>query len=129
MRFCQIILCLILLALASPAAANSIVCVVQRKIDILNNRTYSSEQLQKLSFSLLLNETEKTVSRCSFQQSAGSVTCDEYVIDKTEVAAGLVDIKKHYYFAGQFDLQIFDGRGFLENNGRGSIATGFCVAM
>lgn len=129
MRFRQTILCFILLALALPAAANSKVCVVQQKIDVLNNRTYSSEQLQNLSFSLLLDENKKTVSRCSFQQSAGSVTCDEYAIDKTEIAAGLVDIKKHYYFAGQFDLQIFDGRGFIENNGRGSIATGFCVAM
>lgn len=129
MKFCQLFVSSILLMHAIPAAANSTLCIVQRKIDVLNNEVYSSEQLQKLSFSLLLDENENAVSRCSFQQSAGSVTCDKYNIDRTEIAAGFVDIKKYYYFAGQFDLQLFDGREFIENNGRGSIATGFCVPM
>jgi hypothetical protein len=33
---------------------------------------------------------------------------------------------KYYYLQGQFDVQVLASGDFVENNGRGSIATGWC---
>ena len=120
---------LILFTVATQASAKKLMCIVESKIDVLSGTLYSEEQMQRMRFSLRLYTNAQTLSRCSFQQSAGAVTCDTYGVDRVEVAAGLVDIKKYYYFAGQFDLQIFNDAKFIENNGRGSIATGYCVKM
>jgi hypothetical protein len=101
-------------------------CLVDNKIDIFEDNKYTAEHLNRYRFSVLLDADNGTVSRCSVQPGDGEFTCDTYNIDKTEITAGFVDIKKYYYFRGQFDLQIFDGESFIENNGRGSIATGLC---
>lgn len=115
--------------IAAAGSATELGCIVTRKIDVLNNTEYTAEDLARGKFAVILSEEANTVSRCSFQKSVGEVTCDSYGIDKIEVAPGFVDIKKFYYFAGQFDLQLFGGSSFIENNGRGSIATGTCVPM
>ena len=115
-------------SLANSASANTM-CIVQNKLDALTGNVYSAEQLKSMQFSLRLDAQAQTMSRCSFQNSAGAVTCDTYNIDKVAIARGFVDIKKYYYFSGQFDLQIFNNYEFVENNGRGSIATGICVQM
>ena len=123
-------LCALLIStVATQASANKLMCIVESKIDLLNGALYSEEQMQRMRFSLRLDTNEQTISRCSFQQTAGAVTCDTYDIDRAEFSAGLVDVKKYYYFTGQFDLQIFNGEKFIENNGRGSIAAGYCVTM
>ena len=87
------------------------------------------EDLEKYQFHLLVVDTEdKTiVSRCSFTPSAGKITCDPYTPDEV-MRDPFVKIKKYYYFAGQFDLQIFANMTFVENNGRGGIAFGRCEA-
>lgn len=105
---------------AAASAATDLGCIVTRKVDVLNNTEYTTEDLARGKFAVILSEEANTVSRCSFQKSVGEVTCDSYGIDKIEVAPGFVDIKKFYYFAGQFDLQLFGGSSFIENNGRGS---------
>lgn len=65
------------------------------------------------------------LQRCSFSSSAGRVTCDEYRIDKVTTDTN-VGLKKFYLFASQFDLQLTRDLIFIENNGRGQIATGQC---
>lgn len=115
-------------SLVSHASASTM-CIVQNKLDALTGNVYSAEQLKSMQFSLRLDTEAQTMSRCSFQKSAGAVTCDTYNIDKVAVSSGFVDIKKYYYFNGQFDLQLFNNYEFVENNGRGSIATGICVQM
>lgn len=117
-------------ALLAPAyGQQGLNCLVDHKFDAVTGDSYSQEQLEELQFSVRVNLTDETLSRCSFVQSAGRVTCDTYPLDRMEVAAGYVDIVKYYYFRGQFDLQIFDGSSFVENNGRGSIASGNCHLM
>lgn len=117
---------LFLVLYANYAEAKTSVCSVQTKIDFLSGIVYSEQQIKDMQFSVLLNTADKTVSRCSFVASEGKVTCDTYQFDREEKAAGFVDISKYYYFSGQFDLQVFGSGQFIENNGRGSIATGFC---
>lgn len=125
--------CAVILALfcfiPTASSAETMACVVTRKLDILSNIEYTAEDLERAKYSVVLAPEANTVSRCSFQESVGEVTCDSYSIDRSEVAAGFVDIKKFYYFAGQFDLQLFDNSSFIENNGRGSVATGICVPL
>lgn len=117
-------------AILAPAyGQQSLNCLVDRKFDAVTGDSYSQEQLEELQFSARVNLTDETLSRCSFVQSEGRVTCDTYPLDRMEVAAGYVDIVKYYYFRGQFDLQIFNGSSFVENNGRGSIASGNCYPM
>lgn len=114
------------LLLATPATAEQMLCRVYQKIDVLAGYAYTPEQVEAWQPSVRLNTNSQTISRCSFSSSAGTVTCDDYRIDRIEAASGFVDIVKFYYFAGQFDLQIFDGLKFIENNGRGAIAIGNC---
>ena len=123
------LLSLLIIASLANSASASTMCIVQNKLDAFTGNVYTAEQLKSMQFSLRLDTEAQTISRCSFQKSAGAVTCDTYDIDKVAVASGFVDIKKYYYFSGQFDLQIFNNYGFVENNGRGSIATGICVQM
>ena len=125
-----LIAALIATVLASPVLAQqSLICVVNRKFDAQTGENYTPERLEELQFGAIVDLYDQTLSRCSFVQSAGRVTCDTYPIDRMEVAAGYVDIVKYYYFNGHFDLQIFNGSTFVENNGRGSIASGTCYPM
>jgi hypothetical protein len=114
------------LLLATPATAEKFICQVYQKIDVLAGQVYTPEQVLAAQFSVRLDTISQVVSRCSFAKSAGRVTCDDYRVDRIEAAPGFVDIVKVYYFAGHFDLQIFDGLSFIENNGRGSISIGNC---
>lgn len=115
------------LLLATPATAEQMLCRVYQKINVLTGSAYTPEELEALQFSVMLNTNSQTISRCSFSRSDGTVTCDDYRIDRIEETTTVfVDIVKFYYFAGQFDLQIFNGLNFIENNGRGLIAIGTC---
>jgi len=117
------------LLLATPATAAQFFCQVHQKIDVLAGNVYTAEQIEAAQFSVRLDTNSQTISRCSFSNTAGTVTCDDYRIDRMETAPGFVDIVKFYYFGGQFDMQIFDGISFIENNGRGSIAIGNCTKL
>jgi len=76
-----------------------------------------------------------TISRCSYSQIEGKITCDTYPIDHYEtslVANGLMFIDKFYYYRGQVDVQIFLKTGekssdYIENNGRGTVYRGKCI--
>jgi hypothetical protein len=99
-------------------------CNVIKKQDF--ERPYSSEQLEKLKFSVkIYDNAQPKVERCSFQSSVNKVTCDSYDIDKVEIDKH-VGYKKFYLFRSQFDVQLFPDMTFLENNGRGGIAFGTC---
>jgi hypothetical protein len=132
MRLLQAItFCLMLMAPVGAVAQDrgGLICLVDNKTEIFEGNKYTTEDLNRLRFGVVLDADNGTLSRCSVQSSDGEYTCDTYNIDRTEIAAGFVDIRKYYYFQGQFDLQIFDGERFIENNGRGSIATGLCIPL
>jgi hypothetical protein len=75
-----------------------------------------------------------TISRCSYSQIEGKITCDTYPIDHyetTAVANASMFIDKFYYYRGQVDVQIYLNTGekvseYIENNGRGTIYWGKC---
>ena len=127
MLFAKKLLMLFIIAILTSHASASTICIVQNKLDVFTGNVYPAEQLKSMQFSLRLDTEAQTISRCSFQKSVTAVTCDTYNIDKVTLAGGFVDIKKYYYFTGQYDLQIFNNSEFVENNGRGSIATGICT--
>jgi hypothetical protein len=104
-----------------------LVCHVEKKFD--EERTYTRDELIKGKFSVeILREGAATLlRRCSFAPSAGRVTCDQYDADKVSTDS-FAKIRKFYYFAGQFDVQVFADGTFIENNGRGSIAFGTCLS-
>ena len=83
---------LIATALASPVfAQESLICVVDRKFDAQTGENYTPERLEELQFGAIVDLYDQTLSRCSFVQSAGRVTCDTYPIDRMEVAARRCD--------------------------------------
>jgi hypothetical protein len=120
---------LVAVTFASSASANSLICDVEKKSEVLSDLVYSAEHLARSRFDVRLDRLNNTVSRCSFSSSAGRVTCDLYEIDKIErTLVGATYVEKFYYFRGQFDLQVFGNKRFIENNGRGSIAVGSCIS-
>lgn len=117
---------LFLMALV-PISANSAdyYCEATAKYDA--NGAYSAEQMSKSRFATKVEERagEVYLSRCSFSERLGKVTCDEYKVDRVEFTPN-VNIKKFYVFKSQFDFQIFSNLSSIENNGRGSVQYGTC---
>ncbi len=100
-------------------------CTVNKKYD--SEYIYSKEQILKGKYSLKIKESngKAFVARCSDSIIEKKFTCDWYKIDRIEFTKN-VNIKKYYYFSGQFDFQLFSNLAFVENNGRGGIAYGKC---
>jgi hypothetical protein len=100
-------------------------CKVEQKFD--SAQVYSADQLQKGQYSVVIkdNGVAASLSRCSFSPSNQAITCDQYEVAKI-VFDKQVKIKKYYVFNSQFDVQMFSGLTFIENNGRGGIAYGKC---
>lgn len=123
------------LAVALPAQGEQLVCRVSAKVDSSRYGEddffvqYSKTELERLQFSVLIDDrgdAGSEVGRCSFEESVNRVTCDVYSVDYI-ARDSYVGHRKYYYFHGQFDVQVFANNTFIENNGRGSFAYGFCV--
>jgi hypothetical protein len=121
----RLALCLVMLHVATTAAAAEYRCTVERKVNFEGE--YTAAALEKGKFSNLVEETEEGtfVSRCSFSPSQGRVTCDRYKAERVEVDRN-VKIKKIYFFRSQFNLQLFPDLKFIEDNGRADISFGRC---
>jgi len=115
------------LAVLAPALAFAVEyeCKVEKKFDA--ERVYTPAQLEAGQFSVRIEEVggAAALSRCSFVASKQKVTCDRYEVDKV-VFDDVPKVKKYYVFRSQFDVQLFSGLAFVENNGRGGIAFGRC---
>lgn len=119
----------VVVTLGLPAQAQPgppLACRVERKLD--RERIYSADDIVRGKFSveILLEGATTLLRRCSFAASAGRVTCDQYEADHVTTDP-IARIRKFYYFAGQFDLQVFSDGSFIENNGRGTVAFGSCT--
>lgn len=101
-------------------------CPATRKLNF--EQEYSQAELDKWQFATKVEDTEGTayLSRCSLSED--KVTCDRYKVDRIEYD-GNVQIKKYYYFRGQFNFQIFADLSSLEDNGRGDIQFGKCEVI
>ena len=110
---------------AGNVSAASFYCPVDSKWD--EEKHYSTEELIKYQFSLrIIGQNGKTVlQRCSFSPSRKIVDCDDYTVDHVQIDPD-TSIKKYYYFKGHFDVQVFPNGKFIENNGRGTFASGTC---
>ena len=88
---------------------------------------YTAEEIKKGQFSVRVEEGLEGafLSRCSYANSVGKVTCDRYKVDKVATDK-YVKIKKFYVFKSHFDVQLFLNMEFVENNGRGGISFGKC---
>lgn len=133
MRFCfknltKLALLGLALGIAMPANPAEYDCKVSKKFE--QDRQYSIDQLARLQFGNRIEVTgeEAWVSRCSYSQSAGKVTCDRLKIDRV-VNDPNVRVKKFYLFSAQFDLQLYPDLTYIENNGRGSVSFGRCVLL
>ena len=124
----RLIFLTIVLATLAPLFTQAVEynCVVDKKMDY--EHMYTTEKLANGQFSVLIEDQgEKSfLSRCSFVQSAGKVTCDRYEVDKVVIDKN-AKIKKYYVFRSHFDVQLFTNLTFIENNGRGGIAYGKCA--
>ena len=111
---------------AQAALAADYYCPVSRKL--APDHEYTHEELPQAAFSVVVEESHPEgtrLSRCSYSRIEQKRTCDTYLADRSDTDPN-TGIKKFYYFRGQFDMQIFPGLLFIENNGRGSIAFGVC---
>ncbi len=111
---------IILITLVSSLSHAVYKCVPDRSIDI--NGSSNTDYITK--YSPYTKIVASTISRCS-KDSKGKNSCDDYKVDKLEHDKN-VNIKKFYYFRGQFNVQIFSDLTFVEDNGRGSIYFGKC---
>ena len=118
---------LIGLLISTNVFSSSYDCVVSRKTDFDNEIPLSIIQKYKYSVKIK-DEKNPEIDRCSFTPSEKKVTCDKYLVDRVEVDKN-VGIKKFYYFTGQFDVQLYPDRRFVENNGRGGISYGKCEKL
>lgn len=111
--------------ITSQALSSDYFCPVSSKTD--GRKEYSATELAEGQYSVRMSERdgEIIIFRCSYSPSRKVVDCDDYQADHVEVDQH-TGIRKYYYFRGQFDVQVFPNGGFIENNGRGSIATGTC---
>lgn len=119
---------------ASQAMSSELYCLVSAKVTTSIPGQdgyfirYTDEQLSQAQYSVIVRDrgdAGSEVGRCSFQAGAGRVTCDFYKVDFV-ARDTFVGHLKYYYLLGQFDVQVFASGDFVENNGRGSIATGKC---
>ena len=119
---------------ASQAISSELYCLVSAKVTTSMPEQdgyfirYTEEQLSQSQYSVIVRDrgdAGSEVGRCSFEAGAGRVTCDFYKVDFVARDA-FVGHLKYYYLQGQFDVQVFASGDFVENNGRGSIATGKC---
>ena len=122
---------------ASQAASAELQCPVSAKSDVERIGQegffvqYTQEQMSLYQYSVIIRDNGdegSEVGRCSYQTSAGRVTCDFYDVDYVSRDI-FTDHRKFYYFSGQFDVQVFGSGKFVENNGRGTFAYGDCVAI
>ena len=114
-------------------------CKVTRKFEATDETlVYTPEHLKRYQFGVVIEFDEylddgyknAVISRCSYSDSAGMVTCDKYNVDFADKHSPLNEdhyILKFYHFRSHFDVQLFWNNTFIENNGRGSIASGKCV--
>ena len=114
---------------AQTAFAATYECKVDKKYAADLSVIQSKEEVEKYKFKITIKEGAKvTLERCSFAPSQNAVTCDYYEPDRVEFTnTQFVKIKKFYVTKSQYDFQIFENLTFVENNGRGSIASGKCT--
>ncbi len=114
---------------AQTAFAATYECKVDKKYAADLSVIQSKEEVEKYKFKITIKEGVKvTLERCSFAPSQNAVTCDYYEPDRVEFTnTQYVMIKKFYVTRSQYDVQIFENLTFVENNGRGSIASGKCT--
>ena len=121
---------LIIAALMTQSAyAATYECKVDKKYAADLSKIQSKEEIDYYRFKLTIKESPKfTIDRCSFAPSQNAVTCDILEPDQVEFTnTQYVKIKKFYVTKSQYDVQIFENLTFVENNGRGSIASGKCA--
>ncbi len=128
MRAIGLFVAAVLLSAPLGGAAVELKCAVTRKVD--GERIYTAADLAKGQYSVRIEESAagSTVARCALSPSASRVTCDRCPVDRIERDPS-IGVKKFYVFRSQFDVQVFKGLSFVENNGRGGIAFGTCRAV
>ena len=116
---------IIILVISIDALSADFLCIVDEKYDF--GKVYSKIEVDKWKFSAKIEDhgTSAFVSRCSYTNSVGQVTCDRYKADRIEYDEN-VNIKKYYIFRSQYNIQLFKDLSFIEDNGRGGISYGKC---
>ena len=114
---------------AQTALAATYECKVDKKYAADLSVIQSKDAIEKFKFKITIKESAKvTIDRCSFAPSQNAVTCDILEPDRVEFTnSQFVKIKKFYVTKSQYDFQIFENLTFVENNGRGGIASGKCI--
>ncbi len=125
-RFLRLVIVGCALIFTTSSIAADFDCKVTKKIDY--DSEYSADHIARAQFGNRIEEVGENawISRCSYSQIAGKVTCDRYKIDRV-VIDPIVKVKKFYIFSAQYDLQLYPDLTYIENNGRGSIAFGKCA--
>jgi hypothetical protein len=112
------------------ASAKELRCVVVEKVGTPEGTlsSHPPKDIMKLSYAVIIRDKGadgSEIGRCSYSSSASRVTCNFYAVDRIERDTEVGHVK-YYHFARQFDVQIFADMRFIENNGRGELASGTC---
>lgn len=128
MSSAKILAMLLVFIVPSLAGAVEYACTVTKKWDL--EKASTKERLAEWNFTVMIEEyTDGAfLTRCSYSTSDAKEMCDRYVVDRIEIDERAA-LKKYYVFASHFDVQLFSDIRMLENNGRGTLATGQCRVM
>lgn len=100
-------------------------CYVDTKVS--KEKQYKKEEIDKYSPVISIQEDDKytIISRCSFFEMYKRNACYSYIVD-TIVVNDKRKMRKYYIYKTQYDIQIFNDKRFVENNGMGLINFGEC---
>ena len=121
----KILTATILLTLANGLFAATYRCEPELQ-SIFGDRVQNNDFIRNFKpYTIVFDEKNPKIERCSFSPSQNRNTCDTYDVDRVELDSN-VNIKKYYVFRSQFDVQIFKEMSYIENNGRGGFQIGKC---
>lgn len=121
---------ILLTTAATSLSAESFICNVNYKVEFLDGFVYPPTRLLASQFQVRIDTSLNLMSRCNVPPYATQSTCDVYQIDHTERSqTSSSTIVKYYFLNGQYDVQVFGDGKFIENNGRGGLASGVCVKV
>ncbi len=132
----------LLLFFGEKTLAQTLICRPDKSVSFENIETKESLRARDLHIRIGRVGENYLLQRCSFTQSQGHTTCDSYAVDHTSYtqspAKFICEIDdsipacngfpiKHYYFAGQLDVQLYQDGSYIENMGRGIVYFGQCA--
>ena len=116
---------LILITIGSSVLAEEYYCPVTAKRDFYGPYSVERLRLSQYSIRIIDDDSGAQLSRCYLPSLDQEAKCESFSVDRVELDAA-TGHRKYYVFQAHYDVQLFEGLSFVENNGVGTVAWGRC---